>query len=90
MPSMPQKGIMTGLLVLIIVLTSCDYNRRTTGWQYGDDMAHSAAYESYTPNSNFKDGKTMQPPMLPWQKRNWSCSKPDSPIPRSMPPLPQL
>jgi mono/diheme cytochrome c family protein len=26
-------------------------------------MSHSEAYESYTPNSNFADGKTMQPPV---------------------------
>ncbi|MCG6186527.1 c-type cytochrome [Maribellus maritimus] len=49
--------------LLFIFLASCDYNRRTTGWEYGRDMAHSAAYESYTPNSNFSDGKTMQPPV---------------------------
>lgn len=53
-----------GLFSLIFfVLASCDYNRRTTGWEYGRDMVHSAAYESYTPNSNFPDGKTMQPPV---------------------------
>lgn len=49
------------LIVMIIAFTSCDHNRRTTGWEYFDDMAHSEAYESYTPNSNFPDGKTMQP-----------------------------
>ena len=47
----------------IFMFTSCDYNRRTTGWEYGRDMAHSPAYESYTPNPNFADGKTMQPPV---------------------------
>jgi len=50
-------------IVLIFFLTSCDYHRRTTGWEYGKDMVHSAAYESYTPNPNFPDGKTMQPPV---------------------------
>ena len=53
-----------GLLSLIVLFTSsCDYNRRTTGWEYGRGMSHSEAYESYTPNSNFADGKTMQPPV---------------------------
>ena len=47
----------------IFVLASCDYNRRTTGWQYFDDMSKSEAYESYTPNPNFADGKTVQPPV---------------------------
>ena len=53
-----------GLFSLMVVfLASCDYNRRTTGWEYGRDMAHSPAYESYTPNPNFADGKTMQAPV---------------------------
>ena len=50
-------------LLTFLLMSSCDYNRRTTGWQYFDDMAQSEAYESYTPNSNFEDGKTMQPPV---------------------------
>ena len=52
-----------GMLMGLILLSSCDYNRKTTGWEYGRDMAHSSAYESYTPNPNFNDGKTMQPPV---------------------------
>jgi len=48
-------------VLLVFAMFSCDYNRRTTGWEYFDDMAHSSAYESYTPNPNFADGKTMQP-----------------------------
>lgn len=51
------------LAIIVFVLSSCDYNRRTTGWEFGRDMAHSEAYESYTPNPNFADGKTMQPPV---------------------------
>ena len=50
-------------LLTFALLTSCDYNRRTTGWQYFDDMVTSPAYESYTSNPNFADGKTMQPPV---------------------------
>lgn len=49
------------LLIAIVAFVSCDHNRKTTGYEYFDDMAHSEAYESYTPNTNFKDGKTMQP-----------------------------
>ena len=53
-----------GLFSLIVLLmVSCDYNRRTTGWDYAGDMIKSPAYESYTPNPNFADGKTMQPPV---------------------------
>jgi len=47
----------------IVLLASCDYNRRTTGWDYAGDMIVSKAYESYSPNPNFADGKTMQPPV---------------------------
>ncbi len=51
------------LLLTFALISSCDYNRRSTGWQYFDDMVNSPAYESYTPNPNFGDGKTMQPPV---------------------------
>ncbi|MGV8091457.1 MAG: c-type cytochrome [Mangrovibacterium sp.] len=51
------------IFLSVIILTSCDRNRNTTGWQYFDDMVTSPAYETYTPNSNFPDGKTMQPPV---------------------------
>jgi mono/diheme cytochrome c family protein len=47
----------------ILVLMSCDYTRRTTGWDYAGDMIYSKAYETYTPNPVFADGKTMQPPV---------------------------
>ncbi len=56
-----KRGIQfLALAVLIITLSSCDHNRNNPGWQYFDDMVTSPAYESYTANPNFKDGKTMQ------------------------------
>lgn len=54
---------MVAVCLTALVGTSCDYNRKTTGWQYFDDMVKSPAYESYTSNPNFPDGKTMQPPV---------------------------
>ena len=48
---------------LILFLGSCDRDRNTTGWEYFDDMAHSSAYETYSPNPNFVDGKTMRNPV---------------------------
>ena len=48
-------------LLFLIVFSSCDHNRNNPGWQYFDDMVTSPAYESYTMNPNFEDGKTMQP-----------------------------
>lgn len=55
--------VFTFLLGASALVSSCDYNRRTTGWEYDDTMSQSKAYESYTPNTNFIDGKTMQPPV---------------------------
>ncbi len=55
--------VFTFLLGTSALVSSCDYNRRTTGWEYDDTMSQSKAFESYTPNSNFADGKTMQPPV---------------------------
>jgi mono/diheme cytochrome c family protein len=48
---------------LILLFGSCDRDRNTTGWEYFDDMAHSPAYETYSPNPNFADGKTMRNPV---------------------------
>lgn len=56
-------GLMTALAVILLMASSCDYRRNTTGWQYFDDMTKSPAYETYTPNPNFPDNKTMQPPV---------------------------
>ena len=50
-------------ITLILLFASCDRDRNSTGWEYFGDMAHSPAYESYTPNPNFADGKTMQNPV---------------------------
>lgn len=59
-----RKGITFAFLLLTFALvSSCDYNRRSTGWEYMGDMTTSPAYESYTANPNFADGKTMQAPI---------------------------
>lgn len=62
-----KKAIRTAVMVFLtslsMFLLSCDYNRKTTGWEYTRDMSQSPAYESYTSNPNFADGKTMQPPV---------------------------
>lgn len=51
------------VLATALLLGACDRDRNTTGWEYFDDMAHSAAYETYTPNPNFADGKTLRNPV---------------------------
>ncbi|MGC9341315.1 MAG: c-type cytochrome [Bacteroidales bacterium] len=60
-----QKRKFIGLvaLAIIIVSGSCDHRRNKPGWDYFPDMFYSEAYESYTPNPNFEDGKTMQKPV---------------------------
>ncbi len=56
-----KRGIqLVAVFVLVLIISSCDHSRNNPGWQYGDDMVTSPAYESYTANPNFKDGKTMQ------------------------------
>jgi mono/diheme cytochrome c family protein len=67
-------------MVLMVVFTgiifaSCDYSRKTTGWDFAGDMIYSKAYETYSANPNFANGRTMQPPvpgtiprgMIPYQ-----------------------
>jgi len=59
-----KNGISFVLIFLpVIAFISCDRSRNTTGWQYFDDMITSPAYETYTRNNNFPDGKTLQPPV---------------------------
>ena len=51
------------LLVLVsVILFSCDRDRNNPGWDYFPDMFYSTAYESFTKNPNFKDGMTMRAP----------------------------
>jgi len=54
------------LLILVLAgLTSCNHHQEKTYWDYmGDfDMYYSKAYESYSTNPVFKDGKTLQKPV---------------------------
>lgn len=62
---MKLKKLIKGffLVALVLFVGSCDRDRTKPGWEYFDDMAHSAAYETYTPNPNFADGKTMRNPV---------------------------
>ena len=50
------------LVLLSVILFSCDRNRNNPGWDYFPDMFYSTAYESFTKNPNFKDGMTMRTP----------------------------
>jgi len=50
-------------LVLILFFSACDRDRKHPGWDYFPDMAYSNAYETYSPNPVFEDGKTLQSPV---------------------------
>lgn len=58
-----RKSVGVMLLLLMLVFSSCDRNRNHPGWDFFPDMFYSEAYESYTPNPNLKDGKTMSMPV---------------------------
>ncbi len=51
------------LAMSVILFAACDRNRNHPGWDYFPDMFYSTAYETYTPNPNFTDGKTMRDPV---------------------------
>lgn len=51
------------LAVLFLVLAGCDHRRDHPGWDYFPDMFYSEAYETYTPNPNYEDEKTMLQPV---------------------------
>ncbi len=50
------------LIVLIVVQSGCNRDRRMPGWDYFPDMFYSTAYETFTKNPNFKDGMSMRVP----------------------------
>ncbi len=50
------------LLLFAFILTGCDRNRNTPGWDYFPDMFYSTAYETFTKNPNFKDGNDNESP----------------------------
>jgi mono/diheme cytochrome c family protein len=50
-------------MVTIVLSSACDRDRKHPGWDYFPDMAYSNAYETYSPNSVYEDGKTMQVPV---------------------------
>jgi len=55
------KAILLGFLIMN--LYSCNRDRNNPGWDYFPDMFYSTAYETNTPNPNFKDGLTMRTPV---------------------------
>lgn len=58
-----------GLAALIIAAVGCSDVKRTPGKVYMPDMANSRAYETYSTNPVFADGRTSQPPVAGTVKR---------------------
>jgi mono/diheme cytochrome c family protein len=54
-----------GILLLLgpVLLSACDRDNNTPGWDYFPDMAYSYTYETNSPNPNTADGKTMLEPV---------------------------
>ena len=51
------------LIVLVLSLFACDRTHNDPGYDYFPDMFYSKAYETYSDNPNFTDGKTMREPV---------------------------
>ena len=59
-----KKNSWIGITVIAaLALSSCDFNRNEPGFSYFNDMEESQAYETYSPNPNYADGKTMEGPV---------------------------
>jgi len=52
------------LFLSFLLFISCDRSKNNPGYDYMPDMAYSRAYETYSPDSNFSDGKTLQAPVI--------------------------
>ena len=49
--------------LFILTLASCERTRNDPGYTYFPDMAYSRAYETFSENPVFSDGKTMRDPV---------------------------
>lgn len=51
------------LILFSVILSGCNRDRNSTGWDYFPDMFYSTAYETFSVNPNFTDGMTMREPV---------------------------
>jgi mono/diheme cytochrome c family protein len=58
-----QSPLTIVVLGTLLALSACDDNRNEPGYSYFNDMETSQAYETYSANPNFEDGKTMIGPV---------------------------
>ena len=52
----------SALLVIVVLLASCDKDRNHPGYSYFPDMVESRAFEPYSANPNFEDGSSLRLP----------------------------
>ena len=60
---MRSRLIIFASLATVALLSGCNRDNNSPGWDYFPDMAYSYAYESYSANPNFADGKTLREPV---------------------------
>lgn len=58
-----MKTFWTGLIITLVVFSSCDEDRNQPGWSYFNDMEESQAYETYSENPYLPGNKTMTGPV---------------------------
>lgn len=51
------------LFLFSVSFSGCNRDRNNPGWDYFPDMFYSTAYETFSRNPNFEDGKTMRIPV---------------------------
>jgi mono/diheme cytochrome c family protein len=56
--------LISALAFSALLFASCDRTRIQKGYEYFPDMAHSLAYETYSPSKGADNGITMQMPVL--------------------------
>ena len=56
-------NIFFSFIVILIIFSSCNHDRKTPNVQYVDDMVTPIAYEDYSINPNFANGQTEQLPI---------------------------
>jgi mono/diheme cytochrome c family protein len=61
--------VFCGLVAMIVAVVGCSDVKRTRGKVYMPDMADSRAYETYSANPVFADGRTSQGPVAGTVKR---------------------
>ncbi len=57
-----KRLVCLSLLFAGFLTASCGRDPKRPGYEFLPDMAHSVPYDSFAPNPNFKDGKTLQAP----------------------------